>query len=89
MGVYVGKLFPTRPTKAWPYIKAAHLLADDVTHLHAIAKHIGLKRGWFQNKSVPHYDLTESMRVRAIRAGCQRLTRRQEGLKVKELRLKI
>lgn len=43
---------------------SAHLAA-----LHALAEAIGLRRTWFQAKSSPHYDLTESKRAAAIAAG--------------------
>lgn len=44
-----------------------HMLSDEsFDELHALAKKIGLKRAWFQGD---HYDVTESMRLKAIAAG--------------------
>lgn len=49
---------------------ACHMTADTLEELHAMADKIGLRRAWFQDKSsVPHYDLTESKRVLALRYG--------------------
>lgn len=54
-----------------------HMGTDDHTdaglaELHAMAAHIGLKRSWFQDKPrFPHYDLTPSRRVLAVRNGAQ------------------
>jgi hypothetical protein len=59
----------------------SHLTADDQEELHVFAERIGLKRAWFQTckigrKYCPpetcphwHYDVTESKRELAIRAG--------------------
>jgi hypothetical protein len=41
----------------------------DVSELHAFAIRIGIKRNWFQDGRFPHYDLTENMRRRALKAG--------------------
>lgn len=44
-----------------------HLVADSLAELHEFAISIGLKRAWFQAKSVyPHYDVTVSMRGPSI-----------------------
>ena len=57
----------------------SHLFADSQDELHAFAQGIGLKRSWFQpGKPIGgkpsrlwHYDVTDSMRARAIAAGAQ------------------
>lgn len=69
MAVYVDSLLPCIRNKNWRYDKACHLVADSVDELHLFAEKIGLKRSWFQNKSIPHYDLTAGMRTKAIIAG--------------------
>lgn len=47
-----------------------HLVADTLDELHAFAKRLGLKRAWFQAKaSYPHYDVTTTLRDRAMRIG--------------------
>lgn len=49
----------------------SHLFAcpDDDDELNAFARSIGLELGWFQPGRFPHYDVTEFMRVKAIRRG--------------------
>lgn len=48
----------------------AHMLANDLEALHAMAARIGLKRAWFQgDKTFAHYDLTASKRALAVAAG--------------------
>ena len=57
----------------------SHLFADTPEELHAFAERIGLKRAWFQpGKPVGgkpsrlwHYDVTDAMRDRAIKAGAK------------------
>lgn len=39
-----------------------HLIAYSNDELHTFAKKIGLKREWFQNHRIPHYDLFKSKR---------------------------
>lgn len=47
-----------------------HLVADSLDELHAFAAQLGLKRHWFQERSYyPHYDVTMSVRDKAIRIG--------------------
>jgi hypothetical protein len=47
-----------------------HLVADSLAELHSFAGDLGLKRAWFQEKSVyPHYDVTLGVRDRAIALG--------------------
>jgi Protein of unknown function (DUF4031) len=55
--------------------------SDDVAELHAFAARIGLRRSWFQDKEWPraHYDVTESKRQEAIRAGAVVITWREGG----------
>ena len=60
-----------------------HLVTDDWTPagiegLHRFAERIGLKRGWYQPESSPHYDLRGYANYRkALNAGAHRLTNRQ------------
>lgn len=47
-----------------------HLVADSLEELHAFATRLGLRRSWFQAQaSLPHYDVTTSVRERAIELG--------------------
>jgi hypothetical protein len=54
---------------------------DDIAELHALAAKIGLRRAWFQDKPWPraHYDVTESKRQEAIRAGAVPITWQEGG----------
>lgn len=51
--------------------KSGHLVSDEsLNELHAFAKSIGLRREWFQDKRIPHYDLTTArMRTKAVNSG--------------------
>lgn len=53
-----------------------HLVAKDVDILHNVARIIGLKPEWFQDKTgKPHYDIKgQIMRNRAIRLGAKEVT---------------
>jgi hypothetical protein len=65
--VYVD-LFPSSGWGRWN--GGAHMLANDLDALHAMAARIGLRRSWFQgDKTFAHYDLTASRRARAVAAG--------------------
>lgn len=49
----------------------SHLMADTDDELHAFAASIGLRRSWAQYPGTwkSHYDVTDSKRTQAIRAG--------------------
>jgi len=38
--------------------KVGHMVADTLEELHVFASRLGLKREWYQDKKLPHYDLT-------------------------------
>lgn len=65
MAVYVDdELIPWRG-KLW-----CHLVADTLPELHAFARKLGLRQAWFQaNAAYPHYDVTISVRDRALSMG--------------------
>ena len=69
--VYVDKLCPTIPRDSWPYHQACHLLCSDAERLHEFAAEIGLKRSWFHDGYIPHYDLTVNMRRKALQQGAK------------------
>lgn len=48
---------------------SCHLTADTLDELHDFARKIGMKRVWFQDVRVPHYDLTPGRREAALAAG--------------------
>lgn len=68
--IFVDKLFSAtvkgQAAQFW-----CHMASDgDLDDLHAFARSIGLKREWFQaHARMPHYDLTETSRNRALVAG--------------------
>ncbi len=66
-------------------IKSCHMYADIgfLIELHETADKIGLKRKWFQNVSVPHYDITRSKRELAVENGAIELDRNEAGTFVK------
>jgi hypothetical protein len=69
--IYIDSLKPCKPTKEWKWTSYCHLFADSLDELHDFAKKIGMKKIWFQNKKLPHYDLTAKRREVAISLGAQ------------------
>ncbi len=69
MSVYVDDMRYCIPNKKWRWKQACHLFADTEKELYQFAKSIHLKRNWFQNKTIPHYDLTSGKRKLAIAKG--------------------
>lgn len=70
-----------RHTSKW-----SHLFSDESDEeLHALARRIGLRPEWFQDKddhglqTHRHYDVTEGKRFAAIRAGAVPITWREAG----------
>lgn len=93
MAVYVDELMTIEARGAQAHRVGArhghrwcHLFADSLDELHAVARRIGMKRAWFQNKRLPHYDLVPTRRAAAIRAGAIPLGRREAHVKRMELR---
>jgi Protein of unknown function (DUF4031) len=68
-----------RITARWSHLTVGP--DDDIGELHALAARIGLRRSWFQDKPWPraHYDVTESKRLAAIRAGAVPVTWLEAG----------
>lgn len=65
MAVYVDDERVPWRGKLW-----CHLVADSLGELHTFAASLGLKPAWFQAASVyPHYDVTLSVRERALVLG--------------------
>lgn len=46
-----------------------HMLADTLEELHTMAATLQLKPEWFQEQGTPHYDICQSKRALAIKAG--------------------
>jgi hypothetical protein len=55
---------------AWRGKRWCHLVADSINELHAFAAQLGLKRQWFQDRTMyPHYDVTVNVKERALALG--------------------
>lgn len=76
--VYIDWLRTCKPTKRWRHNQACHLFADSLTELHAFARGLGMPVAWFQNRRIPHYDLSEGTRRRAIEHGAREILTREE-----------
>jgi hypothetical protein len=75
MPAYVDRLKTSIKNKNWKYDKSCHLVADSLEELHELARKIKMPITWFQNRlGVPHYDLTEGKREKAIKAGAVEIT---------------
>lgn len=51
------------PTRKWRGYLWSHLVADDPDELHAFAAALDLRRWWFQDKRLPHYDTMHFQRA--------------------------
>lgn len=57
----------------------AHMVStQSLDELHEFAKGIGLKRAWFQNKKIPHYDLTTRRKIQQAMDAGAKLVRPRE-----------
>ena len=60
----------------WREQRWAHLMADTLRELHAMAARLGIPRRAFQNKlSGAHYDVPAALREQAIALGAQAISR--------------
>ena len=58
--------------------KNCHMFTDgDIEELHKMAEAIGMKRSWFQDKRVKHYDLHARRRQKAVELGAVEVSRRE------------
>ncbi|OSZ35165.1 hypothetical protein BVZ28_08715 [Alcaligenes faecalis] len=65
MAIYVDNERISWRGKLW-----CHLVADSLHELHDFAQRLGLRRSWFQESSIyPHYDVTVSVREKALMLG--------------------
>lgn len=77
MSVFVDPIMSHGGSSTFRWRKSCHMYADNLEELHYMAYRIGLKREWFQNVTrLPHYDLTESRRVLAVKYGAVETDRR-------------
>lgn len=79
MTVYVDPLLDHGWILRGVQVRSCHLFTDqvDLQELHRLASAIGCRREWFQDKALPHYDLTMQRRQEAIGAGAVPVTRRE------------
>lgn len=81
MSVYVDDAFTLWRGRRW-----AHLMADTLDELHAMAERLGLPRRAFQDKrSGAHYDLTEELREDALRFGAIAISRHRDREQVRAI----
>lgn len=67
--IYVDSLKECTPKKGWRWTSYCHMFADSLEELHEFASKIGMRRNWFQDKKLPHYDLTAKRRTVAVSLG--------------------
>lgn len=68
----------------WRGQRWAHLMADTLEELHAMAWQLGIPRRAFQNKtSGAHYDVTADLREQAIRLGAVPISRHVDRVLVR------
>lgn len=58
-------------------MKMCHMIADNLDELHKMAEAIGMRRSWFQDKGIPHYDVCLMRRKKAIELGAIEVTSKQ------------
>ncbi|TGR49908.1 DUF4031 domain-containing protein [Mesorhizobium sp. M00.F.Ca.ET.151.01.1.1] len=69
---------------SWRGQRWAHLMADTLAELHAMAAQLGIPLRAFQNKaSGAHYDVTAELRAQAIALGAQAISRHADRELVK------
>ena len=70
----------------WRGRRWAHLMADTLDELHAMAERLGVPRRAFQDKrSGAHYDLTEELRGQALRLGAVAISRHRDRDQVRAI----
>jgi hypothetical protein len=68
----------------WRGQRWAHLMADTLVELHAMAEALGIPRRAFQDKtSGAHYDVTVSLREQAIALGAIPISRHRDRAQVR------
>lgn len=70
MSVYIDQVRKWGGSASFRWKESCHMYADSLFELHAMAKAVGMKREWFQDKPrLPHYDLTPGRRILALKHG--------------------
>lgn len=71
---------------AWRGERWAHLMADTLDELHAMAARLGLPRRAFQDRtSGAHYDVTVALRERAIAFGAEAISRHVDRARMRRV----
>jgi hypothetical protein len=63
-----------------------HMVADTLDELHAMAAAIGMRPEWFQPRSFPHYDVSQTRRTAALKLGAVEVDRRELVSIIRRLR---
>ena len=70
----------------WRGRRWAHLMADTLDELHAMAERLGVPRRAFQDKrSGAHYDIDSTMRETALRLGAEPVSRLQDRKRMRAI----
>ena len=81
MSVYVDDAVTLWRGRRW-----AHLMADTLDELHAMAERLGVPRRAFQDKrSGAHYDVNEALREEALRLGAIAISRHRDREQVRAI----
>ena len=81
MSVYVDDAVTLWRGQRW-----AHLMADTLDELHAMAARLGMPRRAFQDKrSGAHYDVTAALREAALRHGAIAISRHRDREQVRAI----
>jgi hypothetical protein len=76
--VYVDPLAEYGGSATFRWKVSCHMYADTLHELHRMARAIGMKPSWFQDRpGFPHYDLVPARRAHAVQLGAIEHTRRQ------------
>jgi hypothetical protein len=89
MTVYVDDMYKS-PMGQFGRMKMSHMIADSTEELLAMANKIGLDRKWIQKAGSPyeHFDVSISLRNKAIAFGAVEVTTRELVIKQREMRSK-
>lgn len=78
MAVYVDPEFGHGGSATFRWLRSCHMYADTLEELMEFAtKRLRLRADWFQDKRVPHFDLTPNKRKQAVGMGAVEHTRQQ------------
>lgn len=78
MAVYIDPVFSYGGSATFRWKDSCHLYADTLEELHVFAiQKLFMHRAWFQDKRLPHYDLTKTKAKLALARGAVQHTRRE------------